>query len=104
MSEQYVRRPTEPDGTYTYYRDFTAEGKATVIAVANRWIPSALGVRLDGSNIDAMLDRADAISRHRLKTPLGPFWFISPQIPYDTPYSGWASLRDAMQEAKRSSK
>jgi hypothetical protein len=57
---------------------------------------------LDASNIDALLDRARIISEHKGR-PLGPFWFMSndPDLPYDTPASGWAALYEAMRHAPK---
>lgn len=66
------------------------EQKAMIIRIANQRRRNR--PLLTESNIDAMLERADALSRQRLKQPLGPFWLISldPEGAYDTPYSGWA--------------
>jgi len=80
---------------YTYYRDFTAEQKAWVIETANRWRHRVGECRLDENNVDRLLDLADAISRRKLGQPLGPFWMCAGGFPYDTPYSGWASLSAA---------
>ena len=47
-------------------------------------------------NIDVLLDRAQEISKRKLGQDLGPFWLIGPDMPYDTPRSGWASVRAAI--------
>jgi len=78
---------------------FSPENRARIIRIVNQYVYPQKYRLLDDDNFDAMIARADAISRRRLHQPLGPFWLISydPELPYDTPASGWASLREAMQ-------
>ena len=78
----------------------TDEDKQRIICVANRFRPPDSCV-LDEANVDAMLEQADVISRRKLQQPLGPFFLISvdPDLPYDTQYSGWASLYEACTTA-----
>ena len=75
--------------------------KAT-IRIVNR-CPWKNQLTLTEGNFDEMMERADTLSRQRLQQPLGPFWLISfePELPYDTPYSGWTSLRTVLCAAGR---
>jgi hypothetical protein len=76
--------------------------RARIIRVANQHRHASRGL-LTESNFDTVLDRAQAISKQKLGQDLGPFFMISadPDLPYDTPYSGWASVRAALLEGAR---